>query len=73
VHFLIKIVNMSSEEQPSSAARGAAAAGSLPKFWAGSPAAWFRTADAFFALCGVTDNVKKFYMVLCTLSETNMD
>jgi hypothetical protein len=52
-------------------ARGAPA--SLPKFWATAPAAWFRTADAYFALRGVTDNVEKFYMVLCSLSETNID
>jgi hypothetical protein len=64
---------MSTEEQPSSAARGVAAAGSLPRFWAGSPAAWFRTADAFFPLHGNTDNMEKFYMVLCALSETNVD
>jgi hypothetical protein len=63
---------MSTEEQPSTA-RGAAAAVSLPKFWASSPAAWFRTADAFFALRGITDNVEKFYMVLCALSESNVD
>jgi hypothetical protein len=63
---------MSSEEQPS-AGSGAAAAVLLPKFWASSPAAWFHTADAFFALRGVTDNVEKFYMVLCALSEANVD
>jgi hypothetical protein len=45
----------------------------LPKFWASSPVAWFRTADAFFALRGVNDEIEKFYMVLCALSETNMD
>jgi hypothetical protein len=64
-------VNMT-DEQPSTV-RGAAAAVSLPKFWASSPAAWFRTAEAFFALRGVTDNVEKFYMVLCALSEANVD
>jgi hypothetical protein len=51
-----------SAAEPSVAARGAAApaAVSLPKFWASSPAAWFRTADAFFALCGVNDEIEKF-------------
>jgi hypothetical protein len=56
-------------EQPS--ARGAPA--SLPKFWASSLAAWLRTADAYFALRGVTNNVEKFYIVLCSLSEANID
>jgi hypothetical protein len=52
-------------------ARGAPA--TLPKFWASSPAAWFRTADAYFALRGINDEIEKFYMVLCSLSETNID
>jgi hypothetical protein len=66
------------ERQPAAAAelgaaRGAAAAVSLPKFWASSPVAWFRTADAFFALRGINNEIEKFYMVLCALSETNVD
>jgi hypothetical protein len=69
---------MSTNEQLSTAdlptaARGAAAAVSPPKFWASSPAAWFSTADALFELRGVWDNVEKFYMVLCALSEANIN
>jgi hypothetical protein len=45
----------------------------LPKFWASSPAAWFRTAEAYFALGGINDEIEKFYMVLCSLTETNID
>jgi hypothetical protein len=59
--------------EPSTAARGTNASVSLPKFWASSPAAWFRTANEFFAMLGITDNVEKFYMVLCALSETIVD
>jgi hypothetical protein len=45
----------------------------LPRFWANSPAAWFRTAEAQFALRRVTDPLEKYYLVLDALSETNID
>jgi hypothetical protein len=45
----------------------------LPRFWSNSPAAWFRTADAQFALRRVTDPLEKYYLVLDALSEANVD
>jgi hypothetical protein len=45
----------------------------LPRFWANSPAAWFRTAEAQFALRIVTDPLEKYYLVLDALSEANID
>jgi hypothetical protein len=44
----------------------------LLRFWSNSPAAWFRTADAQFALRRVTDPLEKYYLVLDALSEANM-
>jgi hypothetical protein len=44
----------------------------LPRFWSNSPA-WFRTADAQFALRRVTDPLEKYYLVLDALSEANVD
>jgi hypothetical protein len=45
----------------------------LPRFWTNSPAAWFRTADAQFALRRVSDPLEKYYLVLDALSEANVD
>jgi hypothetical protein len=45
----------------------------LPQFWANSPAAWFRTAEAQFALRRVSDPLEKYYLVLDALSEANID
>jgi hypothetical protein len=45
----------------------------LPRFWANSPAAWFRTAEAQFALRRVSDPLEKYYLVLDTLSEANIN
>jgi hypothetical protein len=64
-----------SEENSAAAAatsRGAASV-KLPQFWASSPAAWFRTADAQFAIRGVTDPLDQYYLVLGALSEANVD
>jgi hypothetical protein len=45
----------------------------LPKFWAQSPAAWFRAADAQFILRRVTCPLEKYYLVLTSLTEVNVD
>jgi hypothetical protein len=64
-----------SEDNPAAtaaASRGAASV-KLPQFWASSPAAWFRTADAQFAIRGVVDPLDQYYLVLGALSEANVD
>jgi hypothetical protein len=52
--------------------RGAASV-KLLQFWASSPAAWFRMADAQFAIRGVVDPLDQYYLVLGALSEANVD
>jgi hypothetical protein len=71
---------MSEDNSTAPAARTPAAAGALgafsvrlPRFWTNSPAVWFRTADAQFALRRVTDPVEEYHLVLDALSEANMD
>jgi Reverse transcriptase (RNA-dependent DNA polymerase) len=50
-----------------------AASVKLPQFWASSLAAWFRVADAQFAIRGVMDPLDQYYLVLGALSEANVD
>jgi hypothetical protein len=70
---------MNQLEEPGNPAAAAAGAPSgahnlrLPRFWANSPAAWFRTAEAQFALRRVSDPLEKYYLVLDALSEANID
>jgi hypothetical protein len=42
-------------------------------FWSNSLAAWFRAAEAQFAIRGVTGALDRFYVVLGALSEANVD
>jgi hypothetical protein len=53
--------------------RSGSASVHLPKFWAKSPAAWFRAADAQFILRHVTCPLEKYYLVLTALTEVNVD
>jgi hypothetical protein len=68
---------MNSEDAANPAAAAGAPSGAynlrLPRFWANSPAAWFRTAEAQFALRRVSDPLEKYYLVLDALSEANID
>jgi hypothetical protein len=45
----------------------------LMPFWSNSPAAWYRAAEAQFALRNVTSDIDKYYVVLGALSEANVD
>jgi hypothetical protein len=45
----------------------------LPRFWANSPATWFQTAEAQFALRRVLDPLEKYYLVFDALSEANIE
>jgi hypothetical protein len=45
----------------------------LPPFWHRSPASWFRTVEALFALKGMTDNVERYYQVVAALTEELAD
>jgi hypothetical protein len=71
---------MSEENSTTPAASATAWAGAtgacsvrLPRFWTNSPATWFRTADAQFALRRVTDPLENYFLVLDALSEANVD
>jgi hypothetical protein len=57
---------------PDGSARGAAAVRLMP-FWSNSPAAWYRAAEAQFALRNVTSDIDKYYVILGALSEANVD
>jgi hypothetical protein len=60
-------------EQPPPVTAGGVAAVRLNPFWASSPAAWFRTAEAQFTIRRVTCPLEKYYAVLTALSEANVD
>jgi hypothetical protein len=45
----------------------------LPAFWSNSPANWFRSAEALFALKNITDPIDKYYLVLTSLTELQAD
>jgi hypothetical protein len=68
---------LNSEDTANAAAAAGAPSGAynlwLPRFWANLPAAWFRTAEAQFALRRVTDPLEKYYLVLDALSKANID
>ena len=36
----------------------------LSPFWPANPAAWFRAAEGSFVLCGIDDELARFYNVL---------
>jgi hypothetical protein len=61
------------EQQVQHNAAGGVAAVRLTPFWSNSPAAWFRAAEAQFAIRNVTDPLERFYVVLSALSEANVD
>jgi hypothetical protein len=67
--------NSAASEASAPALAGAAGAFSvrLSRFWMNSPAVWFHTADAQFALRRVTDPLEKYYLVLAALSDANVD
>jgi hypothetical protein len=50
-----------------------AASVKLPTFWAATPAGWFRSMEGQFAVKGITSGVEKYFLVLATLSETQVD
>jgi hypothetical protein len=52
--------------------RGAASV-KLPTFWAATPAGWFRSVEAQFAVKGITSGVDKYFLVLAALSEMQVD
>jgi hypothetical protein len=45
----------------------------LPTFWAATPAGWFRSVEAQFAVKGITLGVEKYFLVLASLSEAQVD
>jgi predicted transcriptional regulator len=45
----------------------------LPLFWSSSPANWFRSVEAMFVLKKITDLLDKYYLVLTSLSEHQVD
>jgi hypothetical protein len=45
----------------------------LPTFWAATPAGWFRSVEAQFAVEGITSEVDKYFLVLAALSEAQVD
>jgi hypothetical protein len=49
------------------------AAVKLMLFWSNSPVAWVSAAGAQFHVHGVTNPLEKFYLVMTTLSEANVD
>jgi hypothetical protein len=73
-----QIVMSEREQQPTAPAaadaphRGLAAVRLMP-FWSNSPAAWFRATEAQFIICGVTDPLDKFYVMLTALSKSNVN
>jgi hypothetical protein len=45
----------------------------LPTFWAATPAGWFRSVEAQFVVKGITSGVEKYFLVLASLSEAQVD
>jgi hypothetical protein len=64
---------MASENAATEPVSRGAASVKLPTFWAATPAGWFRSVEAQFAVKGITSGVEKYFLVLASLSETQVD
>jgi hypothetical protein len=60
------------EESAAAAARNLAAV-RLPPFWPNLPLAWFRAAEAQFVIRNIEDPLDRYYLVLATLAEPQID
>jgi hypothetical protein len=45
----------------------------LPPFWPKSPLEWFRAAEAQFVIRGIEEQLDRYYLVLATLAEPQID
>jgi hypothetical protein len=45
----------------------------LPTFWPNNPAAWFRSVEAQFVVKGVTEAADRYYLVLASLGEAQVE
>jgi hypothetical protein len=63
---------MADEENNQSSQRALSSV-KLPPFCPSNPAAWFRSVEAQFVIKGVTAAADKYYLVLATLGESQVE